>query len=97
MVVAATRVRWIPPLGSFSGKSNVCIFTPFFKPLNPAKVTFLLGSLISLTEIPRAVTEEISSVQKWSHNLLFPKLPVRLSAVISHSKFSSFKSVYKDI
>lgn len=32
-------VRWIPPAGSFEGKSNEFMITPPFKPLNPFSVT----------------------------------------------------------
>lgn len=51
-VVLASKVRWMPPAGSFDGRSKVLIFTPSFKPLKPFSVTVFVVRVISETCIP---------------------------------------------
>ena len=51
-ITVVSSVKWMPPEGSLPGKSNEWIVTPFFRLLNPFRVTVFPGKEISETVIP---------------------------------------------
>jgi hypothetical protein len=67
MITLATdvfRVRCIPPSGSFDGKSNVSIITPFFSPFIPK-----IDTVFEVREMPG--TSMPVSYFSYSSSLIF--------------------------
>lgn len=110
--VVTSRVKWIPPAGSFDGRSKDWTLTPSFKPLKPLRVTFLVGREIPGTDIPGSHQMSCIHHQKKStdpgHELKMKRIsggytmkwrnkPVRFSPEISQSNDSVVRRFWRII